>query len=98
MDITDRLRRWTHAADAMPASELMDEAADEIDQLRLAIRKLAEQDATLSVVGGNVIVEMDATPVVRLPPLDPNNATGWNAAIGAVREALADAGVDWDTE
>lgn len=36
--------------------------------------------------------------VVRLPPLDPNGAPGWNAAIGAVREALADAGVDWDTE
>ena len=36
--------------------------------------------------------------VVRLPPLDPNGAPGWNAAIGAVREALANAGVDWDTE
>ena len=36
--------------------------------------------------------------VVRLPSLDPNAAPGWNAAIGAVREALADAGVDWDTE
>jgi len=36
--------------------------------------------------------------VVRLPPLDPNGDPGWNAAIGAVREALADAGVDWDTE
>jgi hypothetical protein len=30
--------------------------------------------------------------VVRLPPLDPNGAPGWNAAIGAAREALADAG------
>jgi len=36
--------------------------------------------------------------VVQLPPLDPNGAPGWNAAIGAVREALANAGVDWDTE
>ena len=36
--------------------------------------------------------------VVRLPPLDPNGAPGWNAAIGAVREALSNAGVDWDTE
>jgi hypothetical protein len=36
--------------------------------------------------------------VVRLPPLDPNGAPGWNAAISAVREALAEAGVDWDTE
>ena len=37
------------------------QAADEIERLRLAIRRLADQDATLSVVGGNVIVEQDAT-------------------------------------
>ena len=36
--------------------------------------------------------------IVHLPGLDPSGAPGWNAAIGAVREALADAGVDWDTE
>ena len=30
-------------------------------QLKEAIRRLADQDATLSVQGGNVIVEMDAT-------------------------------------
>ena len=36
-------------------------AADEIDRLRLAIRRLAEQDATLSVQGGNVTVTVDAT-------------------------------------
>ena len=69
-----------------------------VEELETAIRRLADQDATLSVQGGNVIVEMDATPVVRLPALDPSGAPGWNAAIGAVREALADAGVDWDTE
>ncbi len=34
---------------------------DEIERLRLAIRRLADQDATLSVQGGNVIVELDAT-------------------------------------
>jgi hypothetical protein len=39
----------------------MAEAADEIERLRLAIRRLAEQDATLSICGGSVIVEMDAT-------------------------------------
>lgn len=60
-DIVDGLRTWVHAVDAVPASDLMDEAAREIDNLRLAIRRLAEQDATLSVVGGNVIVTMDAT-------------------------------------
>jgi len=43
------------------------------------------------------VKELEAR-VVRLPSLDPNGAPGWNAAIGAVREALAEAGVDWDTE
>jgi hypothetical protein len=33
----------------------------EIDRLREAIRRLAEQDATLSVCNGNVTVTMDAT-------------------------------------
>lgn len=33
-DIVDRLRRWTHAADALPACELMEEAAEVIDSLR----------------------------------------------------------------
>jgi len=41
--------------------ELMVEAANEIERLRLAIRRLAEQDATLSVVSGSVIVQMDET-------------------------------------
>lgn len=37
-DIVDRLRRWTHAADAAPASDLMDEAAGEIERLRSLTR------------------------------------------------------------
>jgi predicted glycoside hydrolase/deacetylase ChbG (UPF0249 family) len=37
------------------------EAVHEIERLREAIRRLAEQDATLSVAGGNVTVTMDAT-------------------------------------
>jgi hypothetical protein len=56
-DICERLRSTPRA----DIREVMCEAADEIARLRLAIRRLAEQDATLSVVGGNVIVEMDAT-------------------------------------
>lgn len=32
-----------------------------IDRLKEAIRRLADQDATLSVQGGDVIVTMDAT-------------------------------------
>ncbi len=39
----------------------LEELVGEIERLREAIRRLAQQDATLSVVGGNVIVEMDAT-------------------------------------
>ena len=37
------------------------EAAKERDSLRLAIRRLAEQEATLSVCDGNVTVTMDGT-------------------------------------
>lgn len=81
-DITIRLRTWLKAVDAVPAIDLMDEAAneiarlrgdaevarlrleaaqEEIARLREAILRLADQDATLSVSGGNVIVTMDAT-------------------------------------
>ena len=60
-DIVTRLRRWTHAVNAAPASDLMDEAADEIENLRTAIRRLADQDATLSVCEGNVTVDLDGT-------------------------------------
>ena len=60
-DIVTRLRRWTHDVNAAPASDLMDQAADEIQNLRTAIRRLAEQDATLSVCDGAVTVTMDGT-------------------------------------
>ena len=45
----------------MFAVKAMDDAADEIARLRLAIRRLAEQDATLSAQGGSVTVTMDST-------------------------------------
>jgi hypothetical protein len=38
MDIVERLRRWTHAVDAAPASDIMDEAAGEIEKLRSLTR------------------------------------------------------------
>lgn len=60
-DIVDRLRHWSHGLTYDPAAGLMHEAADKIERLRDAIRRLAEQDATLSVQGGNVTVTMDAT-------------------------------------
>ena len=50
------------------ALDEVDEQGDEIarlrrenESLREALRRLADQDATLSVQGGNVIVTMDAT-------------------------------------
>ena len=43
-----------------------------VAELEQAIRRLAEQDATLSVCDGNVIVEMDAT----LTP-EERDAVGW---------------------
>ena len=43
-----------------PLDEL-DEAWAEVASLRLAIRRLADQDATLSVCEGNVTVTVDAT-------------------------------------
>ena len=60
-DIVERLRHWSHGLTYDPAAGLMHEAAAEIDRLREAIRRLAEQDATLSVRDGNVTVTMDAT-------------------------------------
>jgi HAMP domain-containing protein len=33
-DIVERLRNWTHAVDAVSASDIMDDAADEIERLR----------------------------------------------------------------
>lgn len=38
-DIVDRLLRWTHDAKAQPASDLMEEAADEIMRLRKMLSK-----------------------------------------------------------
>ncbi len=60
-DIVDRLRHWSHGLTYDPAAGLMHEAAAEIERLRDAIRRLADQDATLSVQGGNVTVTLDAT-------------------------------------
>jgi hypothetical protein len=59
-DIVSRLRHWRglHLAHS---GELFEGAADEIEQLREAIRRLAEQDATLSVQSGNVTVTLDTT-------------------------------------
>jgi hypothetical protein len=41
--------------------ELLAEAAAEIERLHLALRRLADQNATFSVIGGNIIVDVDRT-------------------------------------
>ena len=59
-DIIDRLLAAVKA-DAPIQRALVVSAAAEIERLRFAIRRLAEQDATLSVCEGTVAVTMDAT-------------------------------------
>ena len=51
----------TDITDAVPRLQAMNDALEENARLREAIRRLAEQDATLSVCDGNVTVTMDAT-------------------------------------
>ena len=51
----------TDITDAVPRLQAMNDALEENARLREAIRRLAEQDATLSVQGGSVTVTMDAT-------------------------------------
>ena len=58
-DIIDRLLAAVKA-DAPIQRALVVSAAAEIERLRFAIRRLADQDATLSVCEGNVTVTMDA--------------------------------------
>lgn len=43
------------------ADQIMQDQRAEIERLREAIRRLADQDATLSVQGGSVTVTMDST-------------------------------------
>jgi hypothetical protein len=58
-DIASRLRNWRglHIAHS---GELFEEAAREIEMLRTALANLADQNATFSVIGGNMIVDVDA--------------------------------------
>lgn len=60
-DIVDRLRAVAALADFEADAVVIRSGADEIVSLREAIRRLADQDATLSVQGGNVTVTLDAT-------------------------------------
>ena len=70
-DLPTRLRRWTHDVDAVPASDLMDEAAAEIERLRWRVMTLesaarwAERRPTLTdeereaVVGAIDVLEQE---------------------------------------
>jgi hypothetical protein len=59
--ITNQLTLAAAKAPRTEEAQLMLKAAEEIEWLREAIRRLADQDATLSVCDGNVTVTMDAT-------------------------------------
>lgn len=58
-DIVDRLRRWTHDPLVPPASDLMDEAADEIARLRgeLVLWKAAAKLTTAEQVSLAVAID-----------------------------------------
>jgi hypothetical protein len=79
-DLADTLRQ--HATHTLMdgSRDLLRAAADEIERLREAIRRLADQDATLSVVGGNVIVQMDATLTDAERERLKEYAEGWKIA------------------
>ena len=63
--LADGVRHMSHGdpdcGDCVQASDVVQWAIHEIDSLRKAIRRLAEQDATLSVCDGAVTVTMDAS-------------------------------------
>ena len=51
-DVVTRLRRWVISTDAVPASDLMDEAADEIVSLRSLLQRQSESACTaVSLMG-----------------------------------------------
>jgi hypothetical protein len=52
---------WANGTDQSGTHDAIMAAVDEIERLREAIRRLAAQEATLSVCDGNVTVTMDAT-------------------------------------
>jgi hypothetical protein len=100
-DITTRLCEYASGTDSPPRMLLV-RAATEIARLRLAIQRLADQDATLSVCDGDVTVTMEASPewipvaerLPEIPPDAPNyacrvNVLTWNSMPGwSVREMV----------
>ena len=66
-DITARLRKWTHAVDAPPASDLMDEAAREIGMLRMVAESAARVFLLLIAAGCALFVGTVTLTMVLLP-------------------------------
>lgn len=62
---------------------------DEIKNLREAIRRLADQDATLSVCEGNVIVEMDTLTDAERQAIDAAAHAAAQLYVGTEGVALA---------
>jgi hypothetical protein len=64
IDIMERLRTWTHSVHAVPVSDVLDEAADEIERLRsayaTAIHCLADNAERLRLT--DATPQQDATP------------------------------------
>lgn len=62
-DLITRLRTWSHARHAAPASDLMDEAADEIERLRSRLRFA---DAVIRSGGVASLTSAERTTIQRL--------------------------------
>jgi len=81
-NIVSRLRRWTHAVNAEPASDLMDAAAAEIESLRSVlaasmreITRLTSQNETLHKMAlalRDVSASLDAAAVAAEPKTEPS--------------------------
>lgn len=74
-DIVDRLRTWVHATDALPASDIMDEASVEIarlraicESLRVEVRTQRQEIAALRAEQ-RLITDLDRP--------NPDAAAGW---------------------
>lgn len=116
-DIISRLRELAKPGTSLEdvgGASVFTEAAAEIASLRLAIRRLADQDATLSVCKGGVTVEMDATPEIldqfsqqggQLVPFDPpmlrltdEERLAVSAAVATAQEAVDKKLLGWEND
>jgi len=86
-DIVERLSRAGDLAIPGEPCAVFYDAADEIERLRLAIRRFAEHDATLSVRGGSVTVTVDATLTVEEREA-VEQAIGWIESPSVEDEAM----------